>query len=127
MAPRTGVGRLPVGIDGSQLLACLPGKPDAAEGEPAVRSQSPGPVLSNWPLLPGDIVVLCSDGLIEEGAFLAPEEMAELLRRDPGRPAESLALELAEAADARQRLPSLLEPEGFGDNITCIVIKVLPA
>ena len=31
------------------------------------------------------------------------------------------------AADALQRPPLSLEPDGFGDNITCIVIKVLSA
>jgi hypothetical protein len=29
-----------------------------------------------------------------------------------------------EAADALQRLPSSAKPEGFGDNITCVVIKI---
>ncbi len=81
-------------------------------------------VLTRWKLLPDDVVVLCSDGLVEEGAYLEPQELLELVRRHADLPAEELAEKLAEAADARQQPPSAEEPDGFGDNITCCVIKM---
>jgi serine/threonine protein phosphatase PrpC len=84
-------------------------------------------MLSYWPLVPGDVVVLCSDGLVEEGMFLEPARMAEIIREHPELSAQELALGLAEEADTIHRLPSELEPDGFGDNITCIVIKVADA
>jgi serine/threonine protein phosphatase PrpC len=87
-----------------------------------VRSK---PQVSQCRLLAGDVVVLCSDGLVEEGVFLEPAELLRLVRLNAEAPAAVLAEKLAEAADARQRLPSAEEPEGFGDNITCSVIKVL--
>jgi serine/threonine protein phosphatase PrpC len=93
-------------------------------GELAVDEDRCRPRLSRWPLVPGDVVVLCSDGLVEEGAFLEPAELGELVRGHPDLPAAALAEKLAEAAEARQRPPSEAEPEGFGDNITCAVIRI---
>jgi protein phosphatase len=81
-------------------------------------------VVNRWKLLPGETVILCSDGLVEEGAFLEPAELLELVRQNADLSAEALALALAEAADARQTLPSQEEPEGCGDNISCCVIKI---
>jgi PPM family protein phosphatase len=81
-------------------------------------------VINRWKLLPGEIVILCSDGLVEEGAFLEPEELLELVRQNSDLSAEALAVALCEAADARQSLPSQDEPEGCGDNISCCVIKI---
>ena len=52
---------------------------------------------------------------------------SKMLRHYAELPAKDLAVKLADAADALQRLPSPLEPQGFGDNISCIVIKVLAA
>jgi protein phosphatase len=81
-------------------------------------------VVNRWKLLPGETVILCSDGLVEEGAFLEPEELLELVRQNSDLSAEALAVALSEAADARQSLPSQDEPEGCGDNISCCVIKI---
>jgi hypothetical protein len=50
--------------------------------------------------------------------------MADIVREHRDLPAEELAVRLAEASDAMHRLPSNLEPDGFGDNITCLVIKI---
>ena len=83
------------------------------------------PILSHCPLLPGDVVILCSDGLVEEGAFLEPEALLDLVQRYKNLPPTDLAELLAQEADKVQRLPSAQEPEGFGDNISCIVVKVL--
>jgi serine/threonine protein phosphatase PrpC len=80
--------------------------------------------VNRWKLLPGETVILCSDGLIEEGAFLEPAELLDLVRRNTDLSPDALAFALAEAADARQTLPSLEEPEGCGDNISCCVIRV---
>jgi serine/threonine protein phosphatase PrpC len=82
------------------------------------------PSLSRFPLLPGDVVILCTDGLVEEGAFLEPGDLLETVRNHPELSAQELAVLLADQADALQRLPSLVEPEGYGDNISCIVIKL---
>jgi protein phosphatase len=106
------------------LRVCIGGCTKDAAGELTILEDFCRPCLSFWPLVPGDVVVLCSDGLIEEGAFLEPEQMADIVRQHRDLPAEELALRLAEASDAMHRLPSTLEPDGFGDNITCLVIKI---
>jgi serine/threonine protein phosphatase PrpC len=106
------------------LRDCIGGCARGPTGEPAVQEQYCVPAVSVWRLLPGDFVVLCTDGLVEEGAFLDPADIAELLQRHRDLPAMALAAKLADAADARQRLPSTLESQGFGDNISCVVIKV---
>ena len=85
------------------------------------------PTLGRFPLLPGDVIVLCSDGLIEEGVFLRPETVFKLIQENRYFPAADLAELLAREADAMQRLPSSLEPDGFGDNISCVVVKVTAA
>jgi serine/threonine protein phosphatase PrpC len=85
------------------------------------------PMISTWPLCPGDVVVLCTDGLVEEEAFLEPAELAQIVTENLHRSAEEIAVKLGSAANARHRLPSLFEPDGFGDNISCVVVKVLAA
>jgi protein phosphatase len=109
------------------LRDCVGGCSVSPEGELKILEDYCQPALSRWPLLPGDLIVLCSDGLVEEGAFLEPDKMGEIVRSHPHLSAAALAEQLAQAADALQRLPSPLEPEGFGDNITCIIIKVRSA
>src|SRR5262249_38353612 len=106
------------------LQNCVGGCYRTPTGQLAVEHDRCRPAISRWPLLPGDVIVLCTDGLVEEGVFLGAEEMAGLVRRHLALPAQALAEQLAEAADARQRLPSQDEPEGFGDNICCAVIKI---
>lgn len=82
------------------------------------------PSLSRFPLMPGDTVILCTDGLVEEGAFLEPQQILNLVRHNQQLSALELARLLVSQADAMQRLPSASEPDGFGDNISCIVIRV---
>jgi serine/threonine protein phosphatase PrpC len=106
------------------LRDCVGGCYRTPRGELAIDEDRCRPALSRWPLLPGDVIVLCTDGLVEEGAFLEPEELAALVWQHRALPPQALAEKLADMADARQRLPSADEPEGFGDNITCAVIKI---
>jgi serine/threonine protein phosphatase PrpC len=106
------------------LHDCVGGCCQTPAGALTVDEDHCRPAFSRWPLVPGDIVILCTDGLIEEGAFLHPAEVAELVRQNRTLSALALAETLVEAADARQRLPSPSEPDGFGDNITCAVIKL---
>jgi protein phosphatase len=108
------------------LRDCLGGCYRTPEGDLAIDLDRCRPTISRWPLLPGDIVVLCTDGLVEEGQFLEPQELACLVRENQALPAAKLAEKLADVVDARQRLPSEEEPEGWGDNISCAVIKIGP-
>jgi serine/threonine protein phosphatase PrpC len=78
------------------------------------------PRVRRWRLRPGDVVVLCSDGLVEEGAFLEPGELAFHAGQHPT--ASGLADALVAAAVSRHRDPSAWEPEGSGDDVTCVVI-----
>jgi serine/threonine protein phosphatase PrpC len=80
-------------------------------------------VVSRWKLLPGETVILCSDGLVEEGAFLEPAELLDLVRRHADLPVQDLAVVLADAAEARQIVPCEEDPDGLGDNVSCCVIR----
>lgn len=114
-----------VGSLGRALRECVGGCLRSANGQLVIPDQHCQPSMSRWRLLPGDVVVLCTDGLVEEEVFLDPPQLAELVRDNLTRNAEEIALLLAEAADQCQRLPSPLEPEGFGDNISVVVLKVM--
>jgi serine/threonine protein phosphatase PrpC len=113
-----------LGNMGRALRECVGGCTKNAEGELSILPESCTPKISRWPIVPGDVVVLCTDGLVEEGFFLEPATLASLVRKHKDRSAADLALLLVEAADAMQRVPSILEPDGFGDNVSCIVIKI---
>jgi protein phosphatase len=114
---------LRMGVVARALRACVGGC-TISNGRVEVLPESCRPSVSRWPVVPGDVIVLCTDGLVEEGYFLEPEAMAELVRAHRDLPAAALARRLVDAAELMQRLPSVSEPEGFGDNITCVVIKI---
>ena len=113
-----------LGLMTRALRRCIGGCELDAQGEPTIVAESSDPSLTDWRLLPGDVVVLCSDGLVEEGAFLEPELLVEIVRNHPDASAQELALLFSDAADSLQRVPSAQEPEGFGDNISCIVLRI---
>jgi serine/threonine protein phosphatase PrpC len=114
-----------VGPLGRALRECVGGCLRSAEGQLVIPDQHCQPTLSRWRLLPGDVVVLCTDGLVEEEVFLDPAQLADLVRDNLELNAEEIAFILAEAADQCQRSPSALEPDGFGDNISVVVLKVM--
>jgi serine/threonine protein phosphatase PrpC len=114
---------LRMGVVARALRGCVGGC-TINDGRVEVLAEGCQPSLSRWPVVPGDVIVLCTDGVVEEGYFLEPEAMAEMVQAHHAQPAAELARRLVEAADAVQRLPSAAEPEGFGDNITCIVFKI---
>lgn len=78
------------------------------------------PTILELGLLPGDVLLLCSDGLIEEGLFLDVEEASAIIRAGAGEAVGAVAQKLVAAADERQRLPR------NGDNISCVLVRVCP-
>jgi serine/threonine protein phosphatase PrpC len=122
-APPEEVAQL--GPTGKALRECVGGCYRTPAGTLAIDEDRCRPAVCFWPLVPGDILVLCTDGLVEDGTYLEPAELADLVRQHRDVPAAVLAEKLAQAADARQRPPSEAEPEGFGDNITCAIIKIV--
>jgi serine/threonine protein phosphatase PrpC len=113
-----------LGYAGRSLRECVGGCVVTAEGEIKPMPESGKPALTSWPLLPGDTIVLCTDGLVEEGIFLDAVTLAELVRKHRSASAGELAVLLADEADALQQPPSSVDPDGLGDNIGCVVIKI---
>jgi serine/threonine protein phosphatase PrpC len=113
-----------LGLMAKALRECIGGCSLDAAGEVTVLDDCCTPAITHWHLLPGDTIVLCSDGLVEEDAFLEPELLGEMVRAQIHLPAQEIAKQLCQAADQLHRLPSPEEPEGFGDNISCIVIRI---
>jgi serine/threonine protein phosphatase PrpC len=116
-----------LGMTGRSLRECIGGCIVTEDGEIKPLPESSRPACSAWQLLPGDIIVLCTDGLVEEGLFLGASTLAEFVRRHRDLPAQTLAERLADEADSLQLLPSDVEPDGMGDNISCVVIKIAEA
>jgi serine/threonine protein phosphatase PrpC len=114
-----------IGNMGKALRQCIGGCEATEDNQLAVVTEASTPTLGEWRLVPGDIVVVCTDGLVEEGAFLEPEILVEIVRNHPEATAQELAEAFVESADALQRLPSAQEPEGFGDNVSCVVVKIM--
>jgi PPM family protein phosphatase len=106
------------------LRDCVGGCMVGPDGVLRILQEHWQPMVSRWPLLPGDVIVLCSDGLVEEGTLLEREAIGDIVRRHAHLSCDALASVLADAADNLNQLPSAQEPFGIGDNITCIVIRI---
>lgn len=116
-----------LGAEASALYCCLGVGNPTADGRFTPCLTRTLPNLTRWQLVPGDVVVVCTDGLVEEGVFLEPAELAALLLGETDRPASELADRLVTAATLRHRDPSVWEPEGCGDDVTCVVLVVREA
>ena len=116
-----------LGAAGKALRFCLGACRETESGELVVDVQRARPQISRWQLKPGDTMVLCSDGLVEERVFLEPEDLATIIEAGRDLTSQQLAEQLVAAADAKQRLPSPTEPNGYGDNITAIVLRFVAA
>ena len=121
MAPEQVLG---MGTMARGLRECIGGTAPLIDGRPDEGGRHSPPPASRWPLLPGDVLLFCTDGLVEEGLYLEPADVERILREEGHRSAEELAMLLANAADERQRVPTPEEPEGVGDNISCVVVKI---
>lgn len=106
------------------LRYCLGACRENDDGTISAEIDRAKPAVGHWRVEPGDVFVLCSDGLVEERVFLEPDDLVRIVESRPGLSAQVLAERLVAAADARQRAPSALEPNGYGDNISCIVFRV---
>ena len=112
-----------LGAAGKALRFCLGACRETESGELVVDVERARPQISHWRLKPGDTIILCSDGLVEERVFLEPEDLATIIDARHDLTSQQLAENLVAAADAKQRLPSSTEPNGYGDNITAIVLR----
>ena len=81
------------------------------------------PQCASWRILPGEMIVLCSDGLVEEGVFLEPEDLGRIALSHEQASAQEIADLLVNEANSRQRPRADAEPSGFGDNISCVVMR----
>jgi serine/threonine protein phosphatase PrpC len=113
-----------MGGEAASLYCCLGVSLPDDSGRLAACPQRCAPRIARFRLRPGDVLVLATDGLVEEGAFLEPGELPPLVDSHPEASAAELATALVEAARARHREPSEEEPEGFGDDVTCVVVRV---
>ncbi len=125
-----------LGPEGLALYGCLGVSARRPDGRLVCDTRRCRPQLGHWRLRLGDVVVLCSDGLVEEGIFLDPGDLvglvgeSRLYERDllamicgePTVPPEELARSFVAAARAHHRDASPWEPAGCGDDVTCIVL-----
>ena len=112
-----------LGISGA-LRFCLGAARENDDGQLVPDRDRAHPMVSRWQLRPGDTIVLCSDGLVEERVFLEPKILLRPSKQTV-KCRQQLADRLVDESDARQRLPSEAEPVGYGDNITCVVLRVV--
>ncbi|MFQ3593080.1 MAG: PP2C family serine/threonine-protein phosphatase [Gemmataceae bacterium] len=115
---------LAMGPTAASLYRCLGVTREVERSQLVLDRDRCRPDLARWDLLPGDTLILCTDGLVEEGVFLSASDLPALVQQ--GSAAE-VVQRLIEAACALHRDPSPEEPEGCGDDVTCIVIRVLPS
>ena len=114
-----------LGSAGKALRFCLGACRETPDGQLVVDPERSRPRVTRWKVMPGDTMVLCSDGLVEERVFLEPEDLVAVIEAGRDASSQQLAERLVAAADAKQRLPSQTEPNGYGDNITCLVLRLV--
>lgn len=114
-----------LGTAGKSLRSCLGACRETEDGRLAAELDRARPQIGHWQIRPCDTFVLCSDGLVEERVFLEPEDLVRVIDSHRDHASQALADQLVAAADAKQRLPSETEPNGYGDNITCIVLRMV--
>ncbi|MBC8116312.1 MAG: protein phosphatase 2C domain-containing protein, partial [Candidatus Saccharimonas sp.] len=114
-----------LGTAGKALRFCLGACRETDDGQLVAELERARPQIGHWRIEPGDTFVLCSDGLVEERVFLEPEDLVRIVDAHRDLASQGLAEQLVAAADTRQRLPSETEPNGYGDNITCIVLRLV--
>jgi serine/threonine protein phosphatase PrpC len=116
-----------MGLSARAIARCLGACCEDDQGRLLADMERATPAITRWPLAPGDVLLFCTDGLIEEGAFLEPQEAAEIIMVCGGQPIQTVADRLVMAADSRQREPTPEEPRGFGDNVSCVVVRLAAA
>lgn len=114
-----------LGTAGKALRFCLGACREGDNGQLQADPDRAHPSVSRWQVERDDIVVLCTDGLVEEGVFLDPEDLVRICDKDRNPTSQLLAEQLVNAANEKQRLPSQSEPNGYGDNITCLVLRMV--
>ena len=115
---------LQLGHEAFALFSCLGVGERRPDGQLVPSLDRSRPAISRWVLLPGDVVVLCTDGLVEEGVFLGAADLARIVGGSPGRSAVDTVEALVAAANDCGRPPSESERYGQGDDITCVVLIV---
>src|SRR5262249_35914357 len=103
-----------MGPEASALYSCLGVCEPDTSGRFVPCLVRARPSITRWVLQPDDVLVLCTDGLVEEGVFLEPDDLPAVLAHRPGASAAELAAHLLRAAQDRQRGPSAWEPAGCG-------------
>ena len=114
-----------LGTAAKSLRFCLGACRQAEDGQLVAELERARPQIGHWRIAPDDTFVLCSDGLVDEGVFLEPEDVVRVINSHPHLASQELAEQLVAAAETKQRLPSETEPNGYGDNITCIVLRMV--
>lgn len=111
-----------LGVQAKALRYCL-GACECHDGALVCDHVRSAPQFASWRILPGEFIVICSDGLVEEGVFLEAEDLCRIISAGEGTSAQDIAESLVNEANRRQRPHTEAEPSGFGDNISCVVIR----
>ena len=113
-----------LGNEAFALFSCLGIGESRPDGTLVPSRERSRPSITRWVLLPGDVIILCTDGLAEEGLFLGAADLARIVADSHGTPAIEVVERLIEAANECGRPPSEREPHGRGDDITCVVMGI---